>query len=388
MVFFLMKAETEEEILDIPVVPEFPEVFPTEFSILHPEREIEFAIDLVPGTNLISKTLYRMASNEMDSSLRLCIDYCELNKVTIKNKYLLPRIDDLLDQLIGAIVLSKIDLRSGYHQVRIKAEDILKTAFRTRYGHYEFLVMPFGLTNAPVVFIDYMNRIFHPYLDQFVVVFIDDILVYSKSPEEHERHLRIVLGTLWEKQLYAKLNKCEFWLNELTQKNQPYDGDAKCEDSFQELKQKLTSTPVLIIPDPILPYMSKTYEENYPTHDLELVAIVYALKIWRHYLYGATIELYCDLKSLKKANMVADAISRKMVQEASLTIKEQELIENIQDLDLIDQIQLMAGQIGIAKVEAQITEQVKKAQQRDQLADILKAKVLRNETRDFEITQE
>ncbi|CAL0330391.1 unnamed protein product [Lupinus luteus] len=144
--------------------------------------------------------------------MRLCTDYRQLNKVTIKNKYPLPRIDDLMDQLRGATMFSKIDLRSGYHQIRVKSEDIPKTAFRTRYGHYEYLVMPFGVTNAPAIFMDYMNRIFHPYLDTFVVVFIDDILIYSKTQEEHAEHLRVVLQILKDNQLYAKLSKCEFWL--------------------------------------------------------------------------------------------------------------------------------------------------------------------------------
>ena len=148
-----------------------------------------------------------------DGSMRLCIDYRELNKVTIRNQYPLPRIDDLFDQLQGAKVFSKSDLRSGYHQLRVHDEDVPKTAFRTWYGHFEFLVMPFGLSNAPAAFMDLMNRIFRPYLDQFVIVFIDDILIYSGSGEEHAEHLRIVLQILREHQLYAKLSKCQFWLD-------------------------------------------------------------------------------------------------------------------------------------------------------------------------------
>jgi hypothetical protein len=150
-----------------------------------------------------------------DGTMRLCIDYRQLNKVTIKNKYPLPRIDDLLDQLRGATIFSKIHLRSGYHQICIKSSDVSKIAFRIRYVHYEFLVMPFGLTNAPAIFMDYMNRIFQPYLDKFVVIFIDDILIYSKDSQEHAEHLRIVLEVLREKQLYAKFSKCEFWLSEV-----------------------------------------------------------------------------------------------------------------------------------------------------------------------------
>ncbi|XP_057960665.1 uncharacterized protein LOC131152809 [Malania oleifera] len=242
-------SEGELRVEDIPVVRDFPDVFPEDLPGLPPDREVEFVIDLVPGTTPISKAPYRMAPAELkelkeqlqelldkgfiwpsvspwgapvlfvrkkDGSMRLCIDYREINKVTIKNKYPLPRIDDLFDQLQGTQIFSKIDLRSGYHQVKVRAEDVLKTAFRTRYGHYEFLVMPFGLTNAPAVFMDLMNRVFHQYLDQFVVVFIDDILVYSKSAEEHEEHLSIVLQVLREKKLYAKLKKCEFWLEQVT----------------------------------------------------------------------------------------------------------------------------------------------------------------------------
>ena len=147
-----------------------------------------------------------------DGSLRMYIDYKLLNSVTIKNKYPLSRIDDLFDQLRGASVFSKIDLRSGYHQLRIREQDVAKMAFRSRYGHYEFLVMPFGLTNASAAFMDLMNRVFRPFLDQFMIVFIDDVLVYSRSEEEHEQHLRAVLQTLREHRLFAKFNKCEFWL--------------------------------------------------------------------------------------------------------------------------------------------------------------------------------
>jgi len=150
-----------------------------------------------------------------DGSSRLCVDYKQLNKLTIKNKYPLPRIDDLMDQLNGAVVFSKIDLRSGYHQILVKAEDVQKTAFRSRYGHYEYVVMPFGVTNAPALFMDYMNRIFRPFLDKFVVVFIDDILIYSKTHEDHVQHLRTVLGILREEKLYAKLSKCEFLMREV-----------------------------------------------------------------------------------------------------------------------------------------------------------------------------
>ena len=219
----------ELKLEDIPIVREFPDVFPEDLSGLPPDREIEFSIDLLPGSNPISKAPYRMAPAELrelkaqlqelldkgfirpsvspwgapvlfvkkkDGSMRLCIDYRELNRVTVRNKYPLPRIEDLFDQLQGAQVFSKIDLRSGYHQLKIKTADVPKTAFRTRYGHYEFLVMPFGLTNAPAAFMDLMNRVFKPFLDKFVVVFIDDILIYSKSMEEHKNHLRLVLQLL------------------------------------------------------------------------------------------------------------------------------------------------------------------------------------------------
>jgi len=317
-----------------------------------------------------------------DGTLRLCIDYRQLNKMTIKNKYPLPRIDDLFDQLKWACVFSKIDLRSGYHQVMIKEKDMQKTAFRTRYGHYEFVVMPFGLTNAPAIFMDLMNRVFQSYLDKFVVVFIDDILIYFSSQMQHAYHLREVLETLRRNKLYAKLSKCEFWLNEvvflghvisekgisvdpkkieavlkwerptnvteicsflglaeyyrrfivaspmtrLTRKEVKFEWSKDCEASFQKLKSRLTSAPALALPKGqegfvvysdssskvlgyvlmqhgrVIAYASrqlKTHEVNYPVHDLELAAVVFTLRIWRHYLYGVQVQIFTDHKSLK-----------------------------------------------------------------------------------------
>ena len=353
--------------------------------------------------------------------------------MTIKNKYLLPRIDDLFDQLKGASIFSKIDLRSGYHQLRIKDVDVNKTAFRTRYVHYEFLVMLFGLTNAPTAFMDLMNIVFRPYVYQFVAVFIDDILMYSKDRENHDTQLQVVLETLRKEQLYTKLSKCEFWLNavsylghlvseegirvdprkveaiiewkpprnvtevrsflglagyyrrfvkgflmtaapmtRLLQKNVKFEWSEKCQVSFDKLKAFLTEAPVLTQPTydkeyvifsdaslnglgcvlmqegKVVAYASrqlKPHEKNYPTHDLELAAIVFALKIWRHYLYGEKCFIYTDHKSLKylpsqrelnlrqlrwmelikdydcvidyhpgKANVVVDALSRKSMQ--------------------------------------------------------------------------
>ncbi|XP_052726161.1 uncharacterized protein LOC128194648 [Vigna angularis] len=464
---FLIMTHTDEEFEDLShersssskpsggrsVVDEFPDVFPDEVPGLPPPREVEFTIDLVSTAGPISIAPYRMSPAELvelkkqiedlmdkkfirpsaspwgapvllvkkkvDSS-RLCIDYRQLNKLTIKNKYPLPRIDDLLDQLHGATIFSKIDLRSGYHQIRVKEGDVQKTAFRSRYGHYEYVVMSFSVTNAPAIFMDYMNRIFRPYLDKFVVVFIDDILIYSKSCEEHEEHLRMVLGVLREKELYAKLSKCKFWMKEvqflghvvsaggisvdpakvramlewesprsvtevrsfvglvgyyrhfiegfskivapltqLTRKDHPFAWTDRCESSFQELKQKLTSAPVFVIPDMAKPFevycdashqglgcvlmqerravayasrQLKIHEKNYPTHDLELATVVCALKIWRRYLYGSTFQVFSDHK--RKANVVADALSRKVVHVSSMMVRELSLVESFRDLRL------------------------------------------------------
>jgi hypothetical protein len=227
----------EKPLENIKVVCEYPDVFPEELPGMPPDRDIEFSIELVPGTAPISKRPYRMDVkdlvelkkqieellekgfirpssspwgapvlfvNKKDGSRRMCVDYRSLNEVTIKNKYPLPRIEDLFDQMKGAKIFSKIDLRSGYHQLKIRAEDVPKTAFTTRYELYEFLVMSFGLTNAPAYFMNLMNKVFMEYLDQFVVVFIDDILIYSPNEETHEDHLRQVLQKLRDNQLYAK----------------------------------------------------------------------------------------------------------------------------------------------------------------------------------------
>ncbi|GJY31055.1 putative reverse transcriptase domain-containing protein [Tanacetum coccineum] len=209
---------------DIRVVRDFPEVFPDDLLGLPHVREVEFRIDLIPGASPVVRSPYRLAPSEM---LELSNQLKELQKEGFYSTKSLTmgstralcqeerRIDDLFDQLQGACCFSKIDLRSGYHQLRVREEDIPKTAFRTRYGHFEFTVMPFGLTNAPAIFMDLMNRVCKPYLDKFCIWFIDDILIYSKSEEEHEVHLKTILDLLEKEKLYAKFSKCEFWLKEV-----------------------------------------------------------------------------------------------------------------------------------------------------------------------------
>jgi len=413
--------EGDDSSLEIyPVLSEFPDVFPKELPGLPPKREIDFSIELKPGTEPISKAPYRMTTPELrelqvqlqelldlgmirpsispwgapvifvkkkDGSLRLCIDYRQLNQVTIRNQYPLPRIDDLFDQMKGATVFSKIDLRSGYHQLRVKDEDIPKTAFRTRFGHYEFVVVPFGLTNAPGVFMSLMNSVFRKYLDKFVQVFLDDILIYSRTHEEHEEHLRLVLQCLRENKLYAKMSKCSFFqskihylghiissegiavdpakieaisewpapsnvhevrsfmgmagyyrrfvegfskianpITSLIKKGVRFIWTKECDQAFTDLKKLLTSAPVLKVPDMDRPFVVCTdaskaglgavlsqdgrviayasrklrpHEEGYATHDLELAAIVHALRLWRHYLMGQKFELKTDHSGLQ-----------------------------------------------------------------------------------------
>jgi hypothetical protein len=235
-------------ISDVPMVCEFEDVFPEDLSSLPPDRDVEFVINLVSGTAPIAQSPYRMAEVELkllkaeldsllekgfirpsaspwgspalfvpkkDGTQRLCVDYRALNAVTIKNKYSLSRIDDLMDQLRQAKFFNKIDLRSGYHQMKIRAEDIHKIAFVTRYGQYEYTIVLFGLMNAPAYFMNMMNKVFMEELDKCVLVFIDDILVFSKTAEEHGEHLRIVLGKLRQHRLYAKFSKCELWMEEV-----------------------------------------------------------------------------------------------------------------------------------------------------------------------------
>ncbi|KAA0033327.1 pol protein [Cucumis melo var. makuwa] len=400
-----------------------------------------------------------------DGSMRLCINYRELNKVTVKNHYPLPKIDDLFHQLQGATVFSKIDLRSGYRQLRMRDSDIPKTAFRSRYGHYEFIVMSFGLTNASAVFMDLMNRVFKDFLDSFVIVFIDDILIYSKTEAEHEEHLHQDLEILRSNKLYAKFSKCEFWLKkvsflghvvssegvsvdpakieavtnwprpstvseirsflglagyyrrfvedfsritspltQLTRKGTPFVWSPACESSFQELKQKLVTAPVLTVPHgsgsfvvysdaskkglgcilmqqgKVVAYASrqlKSHEQNYPTHDLELAAVVFALKIWRHYLYGEKIQIFTDHKSLKyfftqkelnmrqrrwlelvkdydceilyhsgKANVVADALCRKVAHSAALITKQAPLLRDFERAEITVSVGEVTSQLG------------------------------------------
>ncbi|GJS31008.1 putative reverse transcriptase domain-containing protein [Tanacetum coccineum] len=323
----------EKRLEDVPIVETFSKFFPRTC------RELSDKGFIRPSSSPWGAPIFFV--KKKDGSFRMCIDYRELNKLTVKNRYPLPRIDDLFDQLQGSSVYSKIDLKSGYHQLRVREEDIPNTAFKTRYSHYEFLVMSFGLTNAPAVFMDLMNRVCKPYLDKFVIVFIDDILIYSKRKQEHEDHLKLILELLKKEELYTKFSKCLAGcyrrfiegfskiaksMTKLTQKKVKFDWGDKQEAAFQLLKQKLCNTPILALPEgaenfivycdashkglgvvlmqneKAIAYASrqlKIHKKNYTNHDLELGAVVSTLKIWRHYKYGTKCNVFTDHKSLQ-----------------------------------------------------------------------------------------
>nr|GEU30335.1 putative reverse transcriptase domain-containing protein [Tanacetum cinerariifolium] len=365
----------DKRLEDVSIVQDFLKVFPEHLPGLPPARKVEFQIDLVPGAAHVARAPHRLAPSKMQELS------AQLQELTdkVKNRYPLPRIDDLFDQFQGSSVYSKIDLRSGYHQLRVREDDITKKAFRTRYGYYELQVMPFRLTNAPAIFMDLMNRVSKPYLDNFVIVFIDDILIYFKSKEEHEDHLKLIPELLKKEELDANFSKCDFWLyktlteicqflglvgyyqrfiegfskiarpmTKLTEKSVKYEWGEKKEKAFQLLKQRLCSAPIL--KKKVIVYASrqlKVHEKNYMTHDLELGAVVFTLMMWRPYLYETNYIVFTDHKSLqhilgqqelsrrqrrwlellsdydceiryhsKKVNVVADALSRKERTEA------------------------------------------------------------------------
>ncbi|WMV42147.1 hypothetical protein MTR67_035532, partial [Solanum verrucosum] len=429
------------------VVSKFKEVFPIDLPGMSPDRDIDFCIDLEPGTRRIFIPLYHMALVELrepktqtqelldkgfirpsaflwgdhvlfvkkkNGSMRMCIDYRQLNRVTIRNKYLLSRIDDNFNQLQGVSVFSKIDLRFGYHQLKIRLEDIPKTAFRTRYGNYEFLVMSFGLTNASAAFMSLMNGVFKPFLDSFVSVFIDDILVYSKSKEEHVDHLRIVLGVLGKQKLYAKFSKwlasyyrqfvknfnsIATYLTRLTKKDVPFEWREKCEESFQKLKTLLTTAHILALP---------------------VEAVVFALKIWWHYLYGVKCDMFSDHHSLQhvftqkdlnlrqrrwmellkdydvtiqyhlgKANVVADALNRKAVSMGSIAclgVSNRPLAKETQTLES-NFIELGISKKGgvLASIEVRPTfiEEIKAKQFEDEKLNELRKKIVSSKAQDM-----
>ncbi|WVZ63586.1 hypothetical protein U9M48_013209 [Paspalum notatum var. saurae] len=376
----------------IRVVCEYPDVFPDELPAPIAKRQYRVAPKeqgLIKENidELLGKGFIRPSSSPWafpDGTRRMCVDYRSLNDVTIKNKYPLPRIDDLFDRLQGACVFSKIDLRSGYHQPKIRPSDIPKTAFITRFGLYEYTVMSFGLTNALAYFMNLMNKVFMEYLDKFVVVFIDDILIYSKMEEEHEEHLRLVLQKLRDHKLYAKLSKCEFWLDQvpflghivskggimvdpgkiggvmdwkvpklrfiesfsriakpmtsLLEKGVPFNWTKERQAAFDELKKRLTTAPVLTLPDltkSFTVYCDASKEGLGCVLMQEGKVIAYASRrLRKHELlcmledpealsFGNKCEIYTDHKSLKY-----------IFTQNELNMRQRRWLELIKDYDL------------------------------------------------------
>nr|GEY91736.1 putative reverse transcriptase domain-containing protein [Tanacetum cinerariifolium] len=400
-----------------PVVRDFFDVFSKELPGIPPEREVKFGIELVSGSEPISKAPYRMAPIELKEQLQELLDLGFIRPsvspwgAPVLNYYPLPRIDDLFS---GCKFFSKIDLRSGYHQLRVKGQDIPKTAFRTRYGHYEFLVMPRGLTNAPTVFMDLMNRIFHEYLDKFVIVFINDNLLYSKMKEKHEEHLHIVLGTLRQKKLYAKFLKCKFWLGQVAFLGHIVSADgitmdpAKVEaitkwprpktlteirsflglagyyrrfvEGFSCLDLPLTKLMrkgendaskkglgcVLMQHGKTIAYASrqlKPYKANYPTYNLELAAVELNMRQrrWLELLKDYDINIQYHLG---KANVVADALSRKSRMLENLYI-EPEIIRHLECMDIKLCICSTKGYWASLKIQPNLILRIKEAQKED-----------------------
>ncbi|GJV69998.1 putative reverse transcriptase domain-containing protein [Tanacetum coccineum] len=390
----------------------FPEVFPEDLPGLPPTRPVEFQIDLILGAAPVARAPYRLAPSEMkelseqlqelsdkgfirpssspwgapvlfvkkkDGSFRMCIDYRELNKLTVKNRYPLPRIDDLFDQLQGSSIYSKIDLRSGYHQLRVREQDIPKTAFRTRYGHYEFQVMPFGLTNAPAdkkEHEEHLKAILELLKKEKLGIYVDPAKIESikdwASPKTSTEIPQFLGFAGYYRRFIEGFSKIAKSMTKLTQKGIKFDWGEKEENAFQLIKQKLCSAPILALPEgsedfvvycdashkglgavlmqreKVIAYASrqlKIHEKNYTTHDLELGSVVFALKIWRHYLYGTKCTVFTDHKSLQhildqkelnmrqrrwlellsdydcdiryhpgKANVVADALSQAQIE--------------------------------------------------------------------------
>nr|GEY61133.1 putative reverse transcriptase domain-containing protein [Tanacetum cinerariifolium] len=349
-----------KQLKNVPIVQDFPEVFLEDFPGLPPARPELFDKGFIrPSSSPWGASV--LFVKKKDGSFRMCIDYRELNKLTVKNRYPLPQIDDLFDQLQGSSIYSKIDLRSGYHQLRVREKDIPKTAFQTQFGHYEFQVMPFGLTNAPVVFMDLMNRVCNPNLDKFVIIFIDNILIYSKDEKEHEEHLKAILELLKEEKLYAKFSKCEFWIlkvhflghvidrrgihvdpakiesikdwaspktpteirqflglagyyrrfiegflkiaksmTKLTHKGIKFDWGKKEENAFHLIKQKLCSALILALPEGSEDFVVYC-DASHKGLGAVLIAGISGVcpKKWRHYLYGTKCTVFIDHKSLQ-----------------------------------------------------------------------------------------